>query len=280
MFFAINNGNIILNNGVANYGYYKESKDYVDVIQADVALTATERLSAHYLAGLLTNELIISSLTEIYPFLGGSSSTNKWNLLNLQNTDSAKRLVFYNSPTHDVFGVGFNGTNQWAETFVIPNSFTNGIFASAYVSKDSTDTLNESTLLGSKGGNESVEFSFRWSSAQMLAVATNKYSVLDIAYLPTNRATKRGSFSINVSNEILVAQKDDVLSYFNGNAFISNSLSTRSIFLGACKYVDNNPYRFSNKTIGIVVFGNALSLKKYKTANDIIKFSQKILNRA
>lgn len=59
-----------------------------------------------------------SKFKAVYPFVGGSASTHKWNLVNPVNADTAFRLTFPNGATHSATGVDWNGTTQYAETFL------------------------------------------------------------------------------------------------------------------------------------------------------------------
>lgn len=54
----------------------------------------------------------------IYPFVGGTASTHKWNLKNVFNRDVFFRIVFYGGLTHDSNGVTGNGTNGYFDTYV------------------------------------------------------------------------------------------------------------------------------------------------------------------
>jgi hypothetical protein len=67
----------------------------------------------------------------IYPYVGGTATTHKWNLKDPRDLDVAFRLVFYGGWTHDSNGITGNGTNTNADTFIIPNvdfTTTNGAF--------------------------------------------------------------------------------------------------------------------------------------------------------
>ena len=56
----------------------------------------------------------------IYPMVGGTATTHKYNLKNPLDTDAAFRLRFSGGWTHSTTGVLGNGTNSWAETYLIP----------------------------------------------------------------------------------------------------------------------------------------------------------------
>jgi hypothetical protein len=60
---------------------------------------------------------IWSKMKAIYPFVGGTATSHKWNLKDPQDLDAAFRLVFNGGWTHSATGALPNGTNGYADTF-------------------------------------------------------------------------------------------------------------------------------------------------------------------
>ena len=58
----------------------------------------------------------------IYPFIGGSAVTHKWNLRDPRDTDASYRLTFSGGWTHSSTGAFSNGTNAYANTFINPST--------------------------------------------------------------------------------------------------------------------------------------------------------------
>lgn len=65
---------------------------------------------------------IWSKFSALYPMVGGTATTHKFNLKNPLDTDAAFRLVFSGGWTHSATGALPNGTNAWADTFL--NTFS------------------------------------------------------------------------------------------------------------------------------------------------------------
>jgi hypothetical protein len=65
---------------------------------------------------------IFTKMKAIYPMVGGAPATCKFNLVNAQDTDAAFRLVFSGGGTFSANGYQPNGTNAYANTFLIPNT--------------------------------------------------------------------------------------------------------------------------------------------------------------
>jgi hypothetical protein len=65
---------------------------------------------------------IWTKLKAIYPMVGGSASSHKFNLKNPLDTNAAFRLVFNGGWTHSSNGAQPNGINGYADTFLIPST--------------------------------------------------------------------------------------------------------------------------------------------------------------
>lgn len=59
---------------------------------------------------------IWTKMKAVYPFVGGTASSHKWNLKDPQDTNAAFRLVFLGGWTHSSTGATPNGTNGYANT--------------------------------------------------------------------------------------------------------------------------------------------------------------------
>jgi hypothetical protein len=68
----------------------------------------------------------------IYPFVGGTADTHKYNLKDPQNTDAAFRIAWSGTVTHDANGITGNGTTGYGDTFY--NNNTHGTLNSVHLS--------------------------------------------------------------------------------------------------------------------------------------------------
>jgi hypothetical protein len=108
--------------------------------------------------GLKTDGLWTKAFA-LYPFVGGTASSHKFNLKNPLDTDAAFRLVFSGGWTHSSTGALPNGTNGYADTFFVPSSNqninSNGlgcyITANTYISVDAVSMGSFNT-----GGQASI----------------------------------------------------------------------------------------------------------------------------
>ena len=76
-------------------------------------------------AGLLPSGTGAGKIKVLYPFVGGTAATHKFNFVNPADTDSAFRLTFFGGWTHSATGALPNGTNAYANTFINWNTHTN-----------------------------------------------------------------------------------------------------------------------------------------------------------
>ena len=83
---------------------------------------------------------IWTKMSAIYPFVGGTASSHKFNLKNPLDTNAAFRLVFSGGGTHSANGYLPNALNAFANTFLIPSTSLslNSIHISFYSRTTST----------------------------------------------------------------------------------------------------------------------------------------------
>lgn len=109
--------------------------DAVAFLTAAGITDATITLAIDTLVKDLKSYGIWTKMKALYPFVGGTASTHKFNLKDPQDTNAAFRLVFSGGWTHSATGALPNGTNAFADTFIVP-SFDlnlNDVHASGYV---------------------------------------------------------------------------------------------------------------------------------------------------
>jgi hypothetical protein len=82
-----------------------------------------EAVAINNLVNQLKSAGLWSIMKAIYPMVGGSANTHKFNLINPQDTDAAFRLVFAGGWTHNSSGAKPDGASgTYADTFFIPSA--------------------------------------------------------------------------------------------------------------------------------------------------------------
>jgi hypothetical protein len=92
---------------------FLNSAEITNVTEANAINTLVTDLKAQ---GLWTK------MKAVYPFVGGTASTHKWNLKDPRDLDAAYRLVFNGGWTHSSNGATPNGTNGYADTKLVPST--------------------------------------------------------------------------------------------------------------------------------------------------------------
>jgi hypothetical protein len=82
----------------------------------------TQQAAINQLVVDLKGYSIWTKMKALYPFVGGTASTHKFNLKDPRDLDAAFRLVFFGGGTHSVNGYLPNGTNAYADTFLTPST--------------------------------------------------------------------------------------------------------------------------------------------------------------
>jgi hypothetical protein len=72
-------------------------------------------------AGLLPSGTGAGKIKALYPIVGGTATTHKFNFVIPLDTNAAYRLAFFGGFTHDSHGMQGNGTNNYVNTFFNPS---------------------------------------------------------------------------------------------------------------------------------------------------------------
>jgi hypothetical protein len=135
-----------------------------------------------------------SKFYAIYPFVGGSATTHKFNLKNPADTDAAFRLVFNGGWTHTSDGITGNAVNAFANTFLnasvtILNQGSIGIYSRTNIGEMGYDFTNI------VGGTEQSVIS-RWST-NLFYVNSGTATYPNVANLDS-----RGLFSMTYNSRV------------------------------------------------------------------------------
>jgi hypothetical protein len=95
---------------------------------------------------------IWTKLKAVYPFIGGTASSHKFNLKDPRDLDAAYRLVFNGGWTHSSTGALPNGTNAYADTKLIPSTvLTNNSSHLSYYSRTNRGLRNAYAIASYQG---------------------------------------------------------------------------------------------------------------------------------
>ena len=169
---------------------------------------------------------IWTKFSALYPMVGGTATTHKFNLKNPLDTDGAFRLVFNGGWTHSTNGALPNGTNAFADTKLIPSSilslnsthlsyYSRTTGAIGYVYGVNDISLTNRTLWSLGGGTNYIAL-FTALGGYFYYTGANSLSMLT-----ANRTAS------NLSNAWVANIKKAT------DANVSTALPTKAIYLGA-----------------------------------------------
>ena len=113
---------ILANHGIlsSSGGALSYDADALAFMTAASITDNTQKTAINTLVTDLKGYNIWTKMKALYPFVGGSASSHKFNLKDPRDLDAAYRLVFNGGWTHSSTGVKPNGTTAYANTFVNP----------------------------------------------------------------------------------------------------------------------------------------------------------------
>lgn len=223
-------------------------------ITAAAITDSTQQSAINTLVTDLKGYGIWSKMKALYPFVGGTATTHKFNLKDPRDLDAAFRLVFNGGWTHSSTGALPNGTTGYANTFLTPSTslLQNSTHISYYSRTNTT--------------NAGIDFGVYQTSPQSNLYAAIK-STDGKSYFRVNRNTGDAEssllitsssifFMINrtgISNESVFV--NNTKTQFGG---VSTGLSTYAIPLGTLS--NNGSYQsFSNRESAFASIGDGLT---------------------
>ena len=128
---------------------------------------------------------IWTKMKAIYPFVGGTASTHKWNLKDPRDLDAAFRLVFNGGWTHSSNGATPNGTNGYADTKLAPSSSlsTTSAHFTTYLRTNSTGATCD---IGSFLSNARMILYSRYPSSETYATISNSGYPIGVPFSTTD----------------------------------------------------------------------------------------------
>jgi hypothetical protein len=176
---------------------------------------------------------IWTKMKAIYPFVGGTASTHKYNLKDPRDLDAAFRLVFNGGWTHSSTGATPNGTNGYADTKLSTSVLTNNSTHISYYSRSATAGSTRSEIGGGDPATNvylqmlSYRLTGNYNGDQYYGAAT--LNRIDVAV-----ADSRGYFIDSRTNSSThKAWKSNVLIGSESNLQINNISSfSQNIYIG------------------------------------------------
>lgn len=240
----------------SNCGY--ADNDVCAFITAASITNTTQKNAINQLVLDLKSANIWSKMKAIYPFVGGTASSHKFNLKDPRDLDAAFRLSFVGGGTHSSTGYVPNGTTAYADTFLVPSTVLNASnFAHlSYYSNSDTQKAFE-YVMGSNDATNTLALISRRNTNLQFFMSTNNTATYVIA--SNTSATTGAGFLLGTQLATTIKLfRDNVLQASNTTASSGAGLSTRKIYIGANN--DNNTLiNYTDKICSFASIGDGLT---------------------
>jgi hypothetical protein len=242
-------------------------------ITAAAITDPTQQAAINTLVVDLKGYSIWTKMKALYPFVGGTATSMKWNLKDPRDLDAAFRLTFHGGGSWDNNGYTPNGSNGWANTYLIADNTLN--ISSGHLSIYSRSNLNGGYDMGcvtaSVGVAENSVIS-RWTDNKFYA----NYGLQ--TYPNVANTDSRGLFIANRNSAT------NTTGYKNGSKVIdtaqtSSRLSLKIMPIGALNN-DGLMQNWSNRQYSFASIGDGLTDAESSNLYTAVQAFQTTLNRS
>lgn len=229
---------------------------------------ATQKSAINTLVDDLKTYGIWSKTKAIYPMVGGTATTHKYNLKDPRDLDAAFRLSFSGGWTHSSNGALPNGITAYADTFLnASSSLTNNNYHLAHYSRTQRTINTEIDIASMTGGGSTTGIAIdQYYSGAGKAFVAGDYNTSLILNADTNTLGMLvGSRTSQTSAKMFMnaVQKGSTLTLSNPNSLPNNT------FYIAANHIGVNVQEFSSKQCAFASIGNSLTdteISNYYTA--------------
>jgi len=231
-----------------------------------------EQSAVNQLVVDMKDAAIWTKMKAVYPFVGGSATSHKWNLVNPVDSDAAFRLVFNGGWTHSATGALPNGTNGYADTFFNTDDVTSTGLQSFGVYLRNAPTFSVSTIeypTGLRGGIYHIRVDSTASTSTNFRSGTRSETKIgNTGFIAQSRSSTTEWYSINNSTLTTLTNLASTLSVE----------TTYTFALGAYKNLSTLQY-FSTQELAFSFYGEPLITTEMSDFNTAIATFQTTLSR-
>jgi hypothetical protein len=255
----------------SRYGYTNYTPR-TTAFAAATGITDTTILNAlnTFDTGLISNGLD-TKMKALYPFVGGTANTHKYNFMDARDLDVAYRLAFNGGWVHSANGIQGNGTNTYANTFLNENVVitANSEHMAIYSRTDANGTYCDIGL----------------ASTMVPTCIFSKYANNFNAFM--NNGTANIDPAVNTSLGLFIATRNNssTINAFNKNVKTSSNLTFSTlnnwnVYVGALNRNNTVTEFFTPRQYAFSSIGNGLSDTDASTLYTLVQAFQTSLSRA
>jgi hypothetical protein len=228
----------------------------------------------------LKSASIWTKMKAVYPIVGGTAFTHKFNLINPLDTNAAFRLTFNGGWTHSPTGMLPNGINAYATTYIIPA--THLLPASkhlSYYSRTSATTINFSTAIGCDNSSDGFcRFTIRQTVSGDPDYSDSLYGNSTNGNFVTSNTDGKGFYNntrLNADNKFF---KNGVALTGTSSSLGTSSQASVPIYIGAARSSGVTAY-YDNKECAFASIGDGLTDTDAANFYNIVQNYQTTLGR-
>jgi hypothetical protein len=220
--------------------------------------------------GLISNSLD-TKMNAVYPFVGTTATTQKYNFMDARDLDEAFRLTFYGGGTFSSNGYQPNGTNAYAETYNLNVTNDSSIWYYSRTNNTTTsvemgvwnETYSDTALFAYYGGN----------SGGYIKALSNGYS--GVSWTAT---TSQGFFGTNRTSSILNNSWHNGVKKGTNTNTSSSSPTVRTLWIG-CYHAGQGVESPSNKESAFSAISKGLTDGEASIFYNLVQTMQTTLGR-
>jgi hypothetical protein len=229
-------------------------------ITAATITNTTQKSAINTLVTDLKTANIWTKMKALYPFVGGTASTHKFNLKDPRDLDAAYRLVFSGGWTHSANGALPNGTTAYADTKLNPFTVFNNTTYNhmSYYSRTATGYNNSEYGMGVVFGVSNFCFVLRRLNNTQAFFSTFLGSIFMAASNSTGSDAAGLLVGIHQSPTEVKLLRRNVLQVRNSGGGTATQ-PNGNVFIGAVNDSNTTLFGYTNKECAIASLGEALS---------------------
>ncbi len=221
-------------------------------------------------AGLISNSLD-TKMRAVYPFVGSTASTHRWNFMDARDLDAAFRLSFVGGWTHSTTGALPNGSNTYANTFLVGSTSLTSPSHLSYYTRTNGNTNTDQIDLGTS--NFWLSLWYKGSGLDAILARNQTSTVLLNGGAVTDSrgfglTTKIGTTAKIFKNTTQATSATDT----------GTTYATTSIYIGAANF-SNLANLYSNRECSFASIGNGLTDTESTTFYNLVQALQTTLGR-
>jgi hypothetical protein len=217
-----------------------------------------------------------TKMNVIYPFIGGTATTNKYNLINPADTNAAFRIQFNGTVTHNFSGSAGNGSGGYGRTYYAPsgNVTLNSEHISCYINTNNANAQSDTVELGVNQSSNTQASIFGVKTGGNFGARLNQQA---ITYANTDA---KGFYTITKNGTTIAkAYKGSTLQTTVNPS--TGTLPTINILLWTAAVNTDSPYTngYSNQSFAFTSFGDGLSDTDVSNLYTVVQAYQTTLGR-